>query len=70
MGKHLILTIVTGGDNQINYLEANEMTKAERNAINACKKNLISNGVDKEMAAIMAKAFFESGLISPVVNGN
>ena len=46
------------------------MTKAERSAINAYKKNLIANGVDKEMAVIMAKSFFECGLISPVVNGN
>ena len=46
------------------------MTKAERNAINAYKKDLIANGVEKEMASIMAKAFFECGLISPVVNGN
>ena len=46
------------------------MANAERNAINAYKKDLIANGVEKEMAAIMAKAFFECGLISPVVNGN
>lgn len=46
------------------------MTKSERNAINAYKKDLIENGVDNEMADIMAKAFFECGLISPVVNGN
>ncbi len=46
------------------------MTKAERIAINACKKDLIANGVNEEMAAIMAKAFFECGLIKPVVNGN
>ena len=46
------------------------MTKAERNAMNAYKKDLIAQGVDKQMAAIMAKAFLEAGLIKPVVNGN
>lgn len=46
------------------------MTKAERNAINAYKKDLIAQGVDNEMAATMAKAFFECGLIKVVVNGN
>ena len=46
------------------------MTKAERNAINAYKKDLIAQGVDKEMAATMAKVFFECGLIKVVVNGN
>ena len=46
------------------------MTNAERIAINAYKKDLIANGVEKEMASIMAKAFFECGLISTVVNGN
>ena len=30
------------------------MTKAERNAINAYKKDLIAQGVDKEIAATMA----------------
>lgn len=46
------------------------MTKAERNAINAYKNDLIAQGVDKEMAATMSKAFFECGLIKVVVNGN
>lgn len=46
------------------------MTKAEKTAMNAYKKDLIAEGVDKEMAAIIAKAFLEAGLIKPVVNGN
>ena len=46
------------------------MTEAERNAINARKKELIANGVSKEMADIIAKVFFESGLLSPVLDGN
>ena len=46
------------------------MTEVERNAINARKKEMIANGVSKEMADIIAKVFFESGLISPVVNDN
>ena len=46
------------------------MTKAETNAINAYKKDLTAQGVEKEMAATMAKAFFECGLIKAVVNGN
>ena len=46
------------------------MTEEERNAINARKKDLIANGVSKEMADIIAKVFFESGLISPVLDDN
>ena len=46
------------------------MTKEERNAINAWKKDLIANGVNEEMVAIVVKVFFESGLISPVVDEN
>ena len=46
------------------------MTKAERAAMNAYKKDLISQGVDIETAAVMAKTFFEYGIIKPVVNGN
>ena len=46
------------------------MTEAERNAINARKKEMIANGASKEMADIIAKVFFESGLLSPFVNDN
>lgn len=44
------------------------MTKAERNAIESYKKDLIKQGIDKEIAAVMAKAFLETGIIKPVVN--
>lgn len=46
------------------------MTKAERTAMNAYKKDLIAQGVDKEIAEIMAKTFVEYGIVKPVVNGN
>lgn len=44
------------------------MTKAERKAINAYKKDLIAQGVDKLTADVMAKTFVEYGIIKPVVN--
>lgn len=47
-----------------------KMTKAERTAMKAYKKDLIAQGVDKETAAVMAKTFLEYGIIKPVVNGN
>ena len=53
-----------------NKTEDHTMTKAERNAMNAYKKDLIAQGVDKETAATMAKVFIEYGIIKPVVNGN
>mgnify|MGYP001851357673 CR=1 FL=1 len=46
------------------------MTKAEKAAMNAYKKDLIAQGVDSETAAVMAKTFLEYGIIKPVVNGN
>ena len=46
------------------------MTKAERTAMNAYKKELISQGVDKETASTMAKIFVEYSIVKPVVNGN
>ena len=46
------------------------MTKAERTAINAYKKDLIAQGIDKETASVMAKTFLEYRIINPVVNGN
>ena len=44
------------------------MTRAERKAMNAYKKDLIAQGVDKLIADAMAKAFVEHGVIKPVVN--
>ena len=46
------------------------MTKAEREAKKAYKAELIAQGVDKNLAEIMAKTFLEYGIIKPVVNGN
>ena len=46
------------------------MTKAERNAINARIKDLVEQGIDKELAKVMAKVDLEYGIIKPVVNGN
>ena len=45
------------------------MTKAERTAKEAYKKNLIAQGIDKELAEVMAKVFTEYEIITPVVNG-
>ena len=44
------------------------MTKAEREAKKAYKADLIKQGIDREIAEAMAKAFLEYGLIKPVVN--
>lgn len=46
------------------------MTKAEQRAIRAREKDLIAQGVEKEIAEVMAKVEFETGLIKVVVNGN
>ncbi len=46
------------------------MTKAEKEAKKAYKADLISHGIDKGLAEIMAKTFLEYGIIAPVVNGN
>lgn len=46
------------------------MTKAERNAIKARTEELIKEGVEKEIAEVMAKVEFETGLIRVVVNYN
>jgi len=46
------------------------MTKAERRAINARVKNLVEQGIDKELAKVMAKVEFELDIIRPVVNGD
>lgn len=44
------------------------MTKSERNAINARIKDLVNQGIKKELAEVMAKAELECELIRPVVN--
>ena len=46
------------------------MTAAEKRAKKAYKENLISQGIDKELAEIMAKTFIDYKIIKPVVNGN
>lgn len=44
------------------------MTTAERKAIKARTNDLIAQGIDKEVAKVMAKVEFETGLIKVVVN--
>lgn len=44
------------------------MTKAEKEAYKARVKDLIAQGVDKEIAKVMAKVEIETGIIRPVVN--
>lgn len=44
------------------------MTKAERDAIKARIKDLVNEGIDKELAEVMAKVEVEYELIRPVVN--
>lgn len=44
------------------------MTKAEREAKKAYKADLIAQGIDKEIAEIMAKTFVEYKIVNPVVN--
>lgn len=46
------------------------MTVAEKKAKKAYKENLISQGIDKELAEIMAKTFVDYEIIKPVENGN
>lgn len=46
------------------------MTVAEKRAKKAYKEDLIKQGIDKELAEIMAKTFVEYQIIRPVVNGN
>lgn len=46
------------------------MTKAERKAYEARKKDLMKEGIDKMIAEVMAKVEIEYGMIRPVVNGN
>lgn len=46
------------------------MTVAEKRAKKAYKDDLIKQGIDKELAEIMAKTFVEYQIVRPVVNGN
>lgn len=46
------------------------MTVAEKRAKKAYKEDLIEQGIDKELAEIMAKTFIEYQIVRPVVNGN
>ena len=45
------------------------MTNAERETKKAYKEDLIKQGIDKELAEVMAKTFLEYGIIKPVVYG-
>ena len=46
------------------------MTVAEKRAKKSYKEDLIKQGIDKELAEIMAKTFVEYQIVRPVVNGN
>lgn len=46
------------------------MTVAEKRAKKAYREDLIKQGIDKELAEIMAKTFIEYQIVRPVVNGN
>lgn len=46
------------------------MATAEKKAKKAYKENLISQGIDKDLAEIMAKTFIDYKIIKPVVNGD
>ena len=46
------------------------MTVAEKRAKKAYKEDLIKQGIDKELAEIMAKTFIEYQIVRPFVNGN
>lgn len=46
------------------------MKVAEKRAKKAYKEDLIKQGIDKELAEIMAKTFIEYQIVRPVVNGN
>ena len=50
--------------------EDDKMTKAEKTAIKARTEDLMKEGIEKELAEVMAKAEFDTGLIKVVVNYN
>jgi hypothetical protein len=45
-----------------------KMTKAENKAIKARTQDLINQGIEKELAKVMARTELECGLIKVVVN--
>ena len=45
------------------------MKNVERETKKAYKEDLIKQGIDKELAEVMAKTFLEYGIIKPVVYG-
>jgi len=47
--------------------EIKKMTKAERKVFNERVKEMVAQGVDKEMAKILARVEVEYGIIKPVV---
>ena len=47
-----------------------KMTAAERKAITARTNDLIKQGINKELAKVMAKVELEAGMIKVVVNYN
>ena len=44
------------------------MTRAEREVKKAYERDLVKQGIDKQIAEVMAKTFMEVGVIKPVVN--
>lgn len=44
------------------------MTKGQIEAKRAYKQDLIKQGIDKEIAEVMASVFIEYGIIKPVVD--
>ena len=44
------------------------MTKAEKEVVKIRTRELIAEGIDKELAKVMAKVEVEYGIIKPVVN--
>lgn len=45
-----------------------DMTRAEKEAMKAYERDLVKQGIDKQIAEVMAKSFVEAGIIKPVVN--
>lgn len=43
------------------------MTRSEKEAMNAYKRDLIKQGIDKKIAAAMAAAMVSAGVVKPVV---
>lgn len=44
------------------------MTRVEREAMKAYERDLVKQGIDKQVAEVMAKSFVEAEIIRPVVN--